>query len=77
VVEVVDEPRRRGLAYGTLPGHPQSGREDLVVEIDQREVVRLHVTAFSRPVAWYARMGRPVARALQLRMARRFLHAIR
>ncbi|GAB2625449.1 DUF1990 family protein [Pseudactinotalea suaedae] len=77
VVEVVDEPRRRGLAYGTLPGHPQSGREDLVVEIDEREVVRLHVTAFSRPVAWYARLGRPVARALQLRMARRFLHAIR
>src|SRR5205823_2699185 len=25
VVYVVDEPRRRGFAYGTLPGHPESG----------------------------------------------------
>lgn len=77
VVEIVDEPGRRGLAYGTLPGHPQSGREDLVVEIDREGVVRLHVTAFSRPLAWYARLGRPITRALQLRMARRFLRAIR
>lgn len=76
VVEVVDEPMRRGLAYGTLPGHPQSGREDLVVEIDEQDVVRLRVSAFSRPVAWYARIGRPVTRALQRRMARRFLRAI-
>jgi uncharacterized protein (UPF0548 family) len=77
VVEVIARPNRRGLAYGTLPGHPQSGREDLVVDIDEDEVVRLHVTAFSRPVAWYARLGRPITRALQLRMARRFLRAIR
>jgi uncharacterized protein (UPF0548 family) len=25
VVYVVDEPTRRGFAYGTLPGHPESG----------------------------------------------------
>lgn len=77
VVEIVDKHERRGLAYGTLPGHPQSGREDLVVEIDGDAVVRLHVTAFSRPVTWYARLGRPVTRALQLRMARRFLRVLR
>ncbi|WP_420112232.1 DUF1990 family protein [Pseudactinotalea sp.] len=77
VVEIVDEPGRRGLAYATLPGHPQSGREDLVVAIDEQDVVRLHVSAFSRPVAWYARLGRPVTRALQLRMARKFLRSLR
>lgn len=77
VVEIVDEPGRRGLAYATLPGHPQSGREDLVVEIDEQDLVRLHVSAFSRPVAWYARLGRPVTRALQLRMARRFVQSLR
>jgi hypothetical protein len=27
VVYVVDEPARRGFAYGTLPGHPESGEE--------------------------------------------------
>src|SRR3954470_10446637 len=27
VVYVVDEPRRKGFAYGTLPGHPESGEE--------------------------------------------------
>ncbi|MCU1536161.1 MAG: hypothetical protein JWP82_512, partial [Humibacillus sp.] len=27
VVTVVDEPRRRGFAYGTLAGHPESGEE--------------------------------------------------
>lgn len=26
VVYVIDEPDRRGFAYGTLPGHPESGR---------------------------------------------------
>ncbi|WP_156254027.1 DUF1990 family protein [Pseudactinotalea terrae] len=77
VVAIIDEPDRRGLAYGTLPGHPQSGREELVVTIDDQALVRLHVTAFSKPMAWYARLGRPITRALQLRMARRFLRAIR
>jgi uncharacterized protein (UPF0548 family) len=27
VVYVVDEPRRAGFAYGTLPGHPEIGGE--------------------------------------------------
>lgn len=27
VVYAVDEPRRRGFAYGTLAGHPESGEE--------------------------------------------------
>ena len=26
VVDVVDEPRVRGFAYGTLPGHPETGQ---------------------------------------------------
>ena len=27
VVYAIDEPRRRGFAYGTLAGHPESGEE--------------------------------------------------
>ena len=33
VVWVVDEPDRRGFAYGTLPGHPESGEESFVVAL--------------------------------------------
>jgi len=47
-----------------------------LVSFDDQEDVRLHVTAFSRPVAWYARLGRPITRALQLAMARTFLRVL-
>ena len=30
VVYVIDEPDIRGFAYGTLPGHPESGEERFV-----------------------------------------------
>ena len=33
VVYVVDEPARRGFAYGTLHGHPESGEEAFLVEL--------------------------------------------
>ena len=31
VVYVIDEPGRKGFAYGTLPGHPESGEEAFMV----------------------------------------------
>ena len=34
VVYVVDEPDRRGFAYGTLPGHAESGEELFAVRYD-------------------------------------------
>ena len=34
VVYVVDEPDRRGFAYGTLPGHAESGEELFMVRFD-------------------------------------------
>ncbi|MBR7832444.1 DUF1990 domain-containing protein [Actinospica durhamensis] len=34
VVWAVDEPRRRGFAYGTLRGHPERGEEMFLVEWD-------------------------------------------
>ncbi len=34
VVWTVDEPRRGGFAYGTLPGHPERGEEVFLVEWD-------------------------------------------
>jgi len=32
VLEVVDEPERQGLGYGTLPGHPETGQESSLLE---------------------------------------------
>jgi uncharacterized protein (UPF0548 family) len=72
VVYTVDADRRRGFAYGTLPGHPAVGEEAFVVEHGSDDVVRLLVTAFSRPGTWYARLGGPVTRLGQRIVTRRY-----
>ena len=76
VVYVLDEPDRAGFAYGTLPGHPESGEELFSVELRADGAVVAVVAAFSRPGTWYSRLGGPVARALQAVMTRRYLAAL-
>ncbi|NMD54072.1 MULTISPECIES: DUF1990 family protein [Tsukamurella] len=76
VVYVVDEPGRAGFAYGTLPGHPESGEELFSVELRPDGAVVAVVAAFSRPGRWYSRLGGPVARGLQAVMTRRYLAAM-
>ncbi|MEU6803089.1 DUF1990 family protein [Streptomyces neyagawaensis] len=71
VVWTVDEPRRKGLAYGTLPGHPESGEESFVVARTGDGTVWLTVTAYSRPAKWYAKAGGAATRGLQQAYARR------
>ncbi|WP_307844658.1 DUF1990 family protein [Actinotalea solisilvae] len=73
VVAVVDEPDRRGFAYGTLAGHPEQGEEAFVVTIDGDDVVRLEIRAFWRSVRWYSRLGGPVTVAVQRAITRRYL----
>lgn len=75
VVYALDEEhdgvRRVGFAYGTLPGHGARGEERFLVEwrrSDDRVWYDLY--AFSRPGHPLARLGRPLARALQRRFAR-------
>lgn len=55
VVSIVDEPTRRGFAYGTLPGHPLSGEESFVVEHRDDDSVWLTIRSVSRPanVGWW------------------------
>ena len=65
VVRVVDEPERRGFAYGTLAGHPESGEELFVLERHRDGALELAVTAFSRPASLASRVGGPVARRAQ------------
>ncbi|MFI5720525.1 DUF1990 family protein [Nocardia sp. NPDC051750] len=78
VVYVVDEDDRRGFAYGTLPGHPESGEELFAVEYDRAtDAVYGVVTAFSRPATWYTRLGGPVSRGLQRLAAEGYLAALR
>lgn len=66
VVWAVDDDRRAGFGYGTLPGHPARGEEAFVVTRDDSGEVWFEVRAFSRPDRWYMRAAGPVGRAFQI-----------
>ncbi|RMI33417.1 DUF1990 family protein [Nocardia stercoris] len=77
VVTVVESGRRRGFAYGTLPGHPVSGEEAFVVHRDEHGTVRLTIRSLTRP----ARTGRwrlafPALLLAQLIYRRRYLRVL-
>ena len=77
VVAVIDEPDRRGFAYGTLPGHPESGEELFAVRYAPADdTVYAQVRAFSRPNKWWTKAGRPVASLAQRAIAKRYLRAV-
>ena len=76
VVYVVDEPRRRGFAYGSLPGHPECGEEAFLVEWRDDDSVWFEVRAFSRPSTLFYRLGYPALRALQELFTRRYLRTM-
>ncbi|GAA5056814.1 DUF1990 family protein [Nocardia callitridis] len=68
---------RRGFAYGTLPGHPESGEELFAVEYDPTDdAVYGLVIAFSRNAAWYARLGGPLVKMIQRYVAGKYLDAL-
>lgn len=77
VVYVVDEPDRRGFAYGTLPGHPESGEELFAVRYDpDDDAVYAEVTAFSRHATWWSRAAGPVTSLAQRLISGRYLRAV-
>jgi uncharacterized protein (UPF0548 family) len=71
VVWAEDGERRAGFGYGTLPGHPATGEESFVVELDDMGDVWFEVTSFSRPARWPMRMAGPFAPLFQRLYARR------
>lgn len=75
VIYVVDERDSRGFAYGTLPGHPESGEERFVLHRGPDGHIDFTITAFSRPATLLARAGGLVSRWTQLTMTRRYLTA--
>ena len=78
VVYTVDEETRFGFAYGTLPGHAESGEERFLVEWDRASgAVWYDIVAFSRPRSPLARLGYPLARRTQKRFARDSVAAMR
>ena len=77
VVYVLDEPNRRGFAYGSLPGHAVSGEEMFGVRYDPAdESVYAEVVAFSRHGTWWSRIGAPLAAQVQKVVTRRYLAAV-
>ena len=70
IVYVIDEARRFGFAYGTLPGHAERGEERFSIEWLADDSVVYDIRAFSRPRHWAARIGYPLTRMLQHRFAR-------
>jgi uncharacterized protein (UPF0548 family) len=77
VVYVVAEPNRRGFAYGTLPGHAETGEELFAVRYDPiGETVHAEVTAFSRHGTWWSKLAGPVTSLAQRLISKRYLKAL-
>ncbi|GFG76237.1 hypothetical protein MBOT_36020 [Mycobacterium botniense] len=77
VVYVIDEPDLCGFAYGTLPGHPESGEERFAVRHDPvTAAVYAEVAAFSRPASWWSKAGGPLVSLAQRAIAKRYLRAV-
>jgi uncharacterized protein (UPF0548 family) len=76
VVYVVDGQARKGFAYGTLPGHPESGEEAWLLDHSDDGSVWLTIRAFSRPSssAWW--IVYPVLRIAQAIYTRRYERAL-
>jgi uncharacterized protein (UPF0548 family) len=73
VVYVIDEPRRFGFAYGTLPEHVERGEERFLIEWLPDDSVWYDILAFSRPQHTLVKLSSPLARRLQKRFARESL----
>lgn len=74
IVYVVDEVgpiTRFGFAYGTLPGHAESGEERFLIEWDRADdCVCYDILAFSRPNYVVTKLAYPLVRCIQKRFAR-------
>ena len=82
IVYTIDEPEeslaRFGFAYGTLPGHVESGEERFLIEWDREtDQVWFDILAFSRPRHIMTRIGRRQARAMQKKFGQQSTAAMR
>jgi len=70
IVYEIDDPRRYGFAYGTLPEHAEAGEERFTVEWRDDDSVWYDILAFSREKHPLAKMAYPLSRMLQVRFRR-------
>lgn len=77
VIWTAYEQDRTGFAYGTLTGHPELGEESFLVDLHDDGSVWFTVLAFSRPAAWYTRLGGPLVPVVQRWYARRLGNTLR
>ena len=74
IVFVVDESEpitKFGFAYGTLPGHVESGEERFLIEWDRSDnSVWYDILAFSKPNHFLTRLGYPMVRRTQKQFGR-------
>ncbi len=62
---------RSGFSYTTLQGHPELGEAWFHVEKERNSgLVRIHLSSWSRPGNLMAKLGRPLARRMQVRANR-------
>ncbi len=76
VTRVLDEERRFGFTYATLPGHPEEGEESFVVEMDVLDDVRFTIEARSRAASALGRATAPIGRRVQHRVAAGYLRSL-
>ena len=76
VVRVVNEPRRRGFAYGTLPRHPLRGEEAFLVEWHDDDNVEFVVRSISKPRFPSGWLWFPFVLLAQEVFLRRYLRAL-
>src|SRR3954454_22639580 len=67
----------RGFAYGTLPGHPESGEEAFLVRLEPGGDVVSTLRVFARLASPLARLGGPVSTLVQRLATQRYLTAVR
>ena len=77
VVYTIEESRRFGFAYGTLPDHVECGEERFLIEWRSDDSVWYDILAFSHPKHPLVRLNKPLARRLQKQFARDSLNKIR
>ncbi|GGR24870.1 DUF1990 family protein [Deinococcus ruber] len=76
VVQVIDEARRYGFAYGTLPGHPERGEELFLIEWQPDDRVNFTLSAVSRPANLLYALGRPFGLFMRQLGTRQYLNAM-
>lgn len=77
VIRVYEDADTGGFAYGTLPGHPETGEEAFIVRADGDGRVTFTVRTFSRPATRPARAGKPLTYLAQDLAVRHYLRTLR